>query len=100
MDDPESLTPEERFVQAMNAYKILRSPSDDLVAHNFTEVFRMVIALRDMIASLDAEMARLTETVNGITRDAGAQFHANANSIVGLELRIAALESPSGDGWT
>ena len=60
MSEPEPLTPEERF--ALDSCAWYEAPDGSLEEQGAT--MGMIDALREMIASLDAEVARLTETIN------------------------------------
>lgn len=71
-DDAPDLTPEQRY--------------DERYANS--SPMGMIHALRDMIASLDVEVARLTETVN-------RQETEFASAITALEIRVDDLEDES-----
>jgi hypothetical protein len=60
-NDPEPLTPEERYDLHRHQWSLGGH-------YEMPNTVGMIQSLRDMIASLDAEMARLTETVNRLER--------------------------------
>jgi hypothetical protein len=57
-NDPEPLTPESRYEQGRESVE----------SEVGWQAFSALDALRDMIAGLDGEVARLTETVNRLER--------------------------------
>ena len=107
MSDPEPLTPEgaadgltpDVWFDAAYDELGLASPASD-GERNATRC--ALTALRDMIASLDAEVARLTATVNQQDEDQrklvvllGTIRDNQADDVTAIRQRISALDSPT-----
>jgi hypothetical protein len=88
MDD--QLTPEERYDLARGTYTTLPA----------SLIGPALDALRDMIASLDAELGRATETINRLEQEAERDMIRLSCILDRQRARIAALESPGGDEGT
>jgi hypothetical protein len=111
MGDPEPMTPEAQFDEARERHKRFHAEYGRTGVRNWMGAASPVMwmihtlsvqngALRDMIASLDAEVARLTETANRREQEAERDMIRLSCILDRQRVRIAALESPGGDEGT